>query len=290
MQRIAMVVVNIGLLIFSLHTMVLSDDTVPYGIIIGDNVNMREKPTPTAKIVYRFTKKDIVFFVERSEKEEEMNNEKYYWYRVKTQKKTIGSKVGWVYGKYFKLLDDNASEEDKILKKLIDKEFYDQLFCGPTYYYNPQLKIIQLNKKKYYLLICQARDDTEYLDYGWRLIYTYDKKIKDYIYERGHGIDSNEYFYDLDDDGYAEIFLYDEEYRYIIVMYSEKLKKDIFKYSLPFMPFYQGKRINNSWVELKEIEPGKKCEIVVHLQEDKNGPMREIIYRWNGETFVADKK
>jgi len=273
------------------YSNVRGDEKIPYGVITGEKVNLRESPSAVSKVVYQFITRDIVFYLEKSEKEERINNEIYYWYKVRTQKKTTGSVTGWVYGKYFKLLDDKASAENKILKELIDQEFYDQLYCGPTYYYNPELQTINFNGKHYYIFSYQARDDEEHQSYDGSVIYVHEHQKGKLTTMRGvSGNDAPFYFYDFDSDGYAEIFIYHSEFKKGITLYSEKLNKDIFKYVLPFQTFYKGKRINDSHVELKEIEPGKKCEIVVHIQEDKTRPMREIIYRWNGKTFVADEK
>lgn len=272
------------------YSYVHGDEKIPYGVITGEKVNLRGSPSAVSKVVYQFITRDIVLYLGKSEKEERINNESYYWYKVRTQKKTTGSVTGWVYGKYFKLLDDQASTEDKILKELIDQEFYDQLYCGPTYYYNPELQTIDFNRKHYYIFSYRARDDEEHQNYGNKIIFIKDLVRNKFVSLRGTGNDYSYHFYDLDSDGYAEIIMYRNEYKRGITLYSEKLRKDIFHYVLPINTFYKGKRINDSYVELKEIEPGKRCEIVVHIQEDRASPMKEIVYRWNGKTFVADDK
>lgn len=272
------------------YSNVRGDEKIPYGVITGEKVNLRVSPSAASKVVYQFITKDIVFYLEKSEKEERINNESYYWYKVRTQKKMTGSVTGWVYGKYFKLLDDKASVEEKILKELIDQEFYDQLHRGPTYYYNPKLQIISFNEKHYYIFSYHARDDEEHQNYGNKIIFIKDLVKNKFVSLRGTGNDYSYHFYDLDNDGYAEIIMYRDEYKRGIALYGEKQNKDIFNYVLPFQTFYKGKRINDSYVELKEIEPGKKCEIVVHIQEDKTRPIKEIVYRWNGKTFAADGK
>ncbi len=69
-------------------------DSITSSIINGDNVNFRDAPNLDAKIIGRLSKYSLVEIVEQNKKEEIINDQNNYWYKIK-----LNGKVGYVWGK-----------------------------------------------------------------------------------------------------------------------------------------------------------------------------------------------
>lgn len=279
--------INIIFIFFLLgSSTVKAKEKIPFGLIIGENVTLTETPSSKSKPIYKCVNREIVFYLGKSEK----NKEKKLWFKVKTQKKDIDHIIGWVEDKCFKLLGDNKTGEEKILKDLIDKEFYTQLFYD-TFYYNPVLEIKKFNKKDYYIFTYQAEDmdPDDHQNYDCSCVYIKENDKLTCLTSIS-GNDAPFKFYDLNNDGYAEIIVSGTNFEKGLRVYSEKQRKNIFEFNLYRQKVENFKYfINNSRIELKEIDPGKSCEIIAYIREKKNKPMKKIVFKWNGETFVANK-
>jgi hypothetical protein len=86
-----------------------------YIIIKGANVSFRSSPVVNAKVIDTFKTDELVFLIQKSDKEIMIGNDNYYWYKVKR----LDKKIGWVYGKYCHYLDAKKIPE-KYYKQVLD--------------------------------------------------------------------------------------------------------------------------------------------------------------------------
>ncbi len=281
----------------------------PLGIITGEKVNMRDKPGTEGKITYQFLKGEIVLYEASSEKETRIGDYVYSWYKVKTQypwrkkcirkgwqeiyKRNPTRLEGWVYGKYFKLLDGEISKEDRILKEIIDQKFNGQLDNLTTLVYNPTLLIQTIHRKEYYIFAIQSQDysdDCQGNDHSG--VY-----IKDFIHDKYKeliGKTISEYknpfnIYDLDNDGFAEIFV--SSLNKGISVYSEKRDKNIFEFNFykldgeEFSKFYK-----NSYIKLVEGDLKGEMKIIAFWINDQKVLVKKVTYEWDGDNYVEGEK
>ena len=73
--------------------------TPGYASIDEDGLALRSAPSSDAKLIDRLNKKDPVQLVKRSNKIENINNKKQFWYKVKTPDGT----TGWTFGAYLEV-------------------------------------------------------------------------------------------------------------------------------------------------------------------------------------------
>ncbi len=251
------------------------------GIITGRIVNVRSLPSLKGEVITKCRRGEPVKYIMKSERKHRIGKQVHYWHQVKTQ----DGRLGWVYGRFLKVLDEHTKGEDGILRDLIHREFHDKLYHQDFIFKNFSLKTMPFEKKIYYLFSYEWHDN-HITSYGCSIYLLGEDYLK--IADTAPG--NEYYFYDLDSDGNAEIISLDKSRKSSVVVYSEKKRKEIFGYS-----FYSSglfdllEDINDSYIEVIETQPGKKCEIKVHIRENRNEPMTHIVYKWNGRTFVVKK-
>ena len=74
-------------------------EAVSYGVIKGDNVNIRTDKSLSSKVIGSLNKFDTVTIIGDSGKEYEIDGQSYLWYNIAHKGKT-----GWIYGKYVNIL------------------------------------------------------------------------------------------------------------------------------------------------------------------------------------------
>lgn len=81
--------------------------------IVIDNLSIRESPSLTANKIGRYEKRTEITLYGKSEKEEEIDGIKSYWYKVKLN----DDSYGWVFGGYVRIFfeDDSLGYSDKEL-------------------------------------------------------------------------------------------------------------------------------------------------------------------------------
>ncbi len=309
MKRIFIIMIILIIFSFYYPLMLKADEarTPPFGITVGEKVNMRDKPGLNGRVVYQFLKGEMVLYERTSDNETKIGDDVYRWYKVKTQypwrKKCVQKEwqtiyennptrlEGWVYGKYFKLLDGELKKEDRILKGI-----FEQVFGGPfdnltTIIYNPTLRIVTLNGKEYYIYTIQSQDySDDCQSYDSSGVYIKNKSNNGYNKLTGiSGDDAPFEFTDLDNDGYAEIFVQSSDKG--ISLYSEKSGKDVFSFNFNLLDsedfwIYQ----KNSYIKIKKNTPIDRTEIVAFWVNMKNELVKKVTFKWNGKTFVEEKK
>lgn len=96
---------------------ILIDSSVTYPAecqaIVIDNLSIRESPSLTANKIGRYDKRTEITLYGKSEKEEEIDGIKSYWYKVKLN----DDSYGWVFGGYVRIFfeDDSLGYSDKEL-------------------------------------------------------------------------------------------------------------------------------------------------------------------------------
>ncbi|MFT5766030.1 MAG: hypothetical protein ACI8X3_003468, partial [Saprospiraceae bacterium] len=78
------------------HMVETFEDPFEEGVIIGDNVRLRDRPGANAKIIGALSWDHFTAIMQRNPVEEEINGETYNWVHIKT----LNGKQGYVYGKY----------------------------------------------------------------------------------------------------------------------------------------------------------------------------------------------
>jgi hypothetical protein len=89
-----------------------------YIIIKGANVSFKSSPVVNSKVIDTFKTDELVFLIQKSDKEILIGNDNYYWYKVKR----LDKKTGWVYGKYCYYIDESKIPE-KYYKQILDDLF-----------------------------------------------------------------------------------------------------------------------------------------------------------------------
>lgn len=85
------------------------DDPYEEGVIIGDNVRLREGPGSTEKIIGSLSWDIVKTIYDENSTKEVIGGESHYWVNVKTSK----GEVGYVYGKYFRVPIDYRAGFEK---------------------------------------------------------------------------------------------------------------------------------------------------------------------------------
>lgn len=84
--------------------------------IVIDNLSIRESPSLSAKKIGRYEKRTEITLYDKSEKFEEIDGIKSYWYKVKFD----NNLYGWVFGGYVRIFFEDASlgysDKELILK------------------------------------------------------------------------------------------------------------------------------------------------------------------------------
>ena len=309
MKRISIMMIILIIFSFYYPLKLEADEakTPPFGITVGEKINMRDRPGLNGRVIYQFLKGEIALYELTSDNETRIGDDVYRWYKVKTQypwrKKCVRKKwqtvyennpvrlEGWVYGKYFKLLDGKLKKEDCILRGI-----FEQFSGGPfdnltTIIYNPTLRIVTLGEKEYYIYTIQYQDySDDCQSYDSSGVYIKQKSNNGY-YEltRVSGNDAPFEITDLDNDGYAEIFVQSSDKG--ISLYSEKSGKYIFSFNFNLLDgedfwMYQ----ENSYIKIKKSTPIDRTEIIAFWVNMKNELVKKVIFKWNGETFMEEKK
>jgi len=86
-------------------------EAVSYGVIKGDNVNIRIDKSLSSKVIGSLNKFDTVTIIGDSGKEYEIDGQSYLWYNISHKGKT-----GWIYGKYVNILPTEPRETKYYLK------------------------------------------------------------------------------------------------------------------------------------------------------------------------------
>lgn len=88
--------------------------------IVIDNLNIRSEPSLNGKKIGKLKKCSEVTLYDKSENIDEIDGEKYYWYKVKVRE----NEYGWVFGGYVRIFFDDESlgysDKEKILDSLKD--------------------------------------------------------------------------------------------------------------------------------------------------------------------------
>lgn len=88
--------------------------------IIIDNLNIRDTPSLVGEKIGVLQKGSEVTLYEQSMNQDEINEEKNFWYKIKIDKNTYG----WVYGSYVRIFFENQSlgysDKEKILESIKD--------------------------------------------------------------------------------------------------------------------------------------------------------------------------
>lgn len=264
-------------------------ETIKYGLISGKIVNGRNEPSINGKVEYKFIEGELVFYISKNEKQDTINGDSNYWFRVENQ----FGKQSWVFGKYL-ILVNPAVYEDCIFLNIIKNSYNIQISRwtekgysdGFRFYYGFKLERKDFNNKQYYVLRYRGKDNdgsTGYntIDYGDSALYALREGKIEYV--KGiSNYDVRYTFYDLDNDGYTEFFI--QNHIYSLIILNEKDKKNIsppwgFGGILP-------SKLLDSYLEVKEIVPGKECEIIKHFRFAKDQPMRVTKFKWDGQKFV----
>lgn len=267
-----------------------SSSEIKYGLIRGKIVNGRSEPSINGKVEYKFVEGELIFYISKSEKQDTINGDTDYWYNVENQD---GEKV-WVFGKFIKVLEPNVFDYC-IYENIIKKEINPRLWSeknpetrekGDDLFFLIKFERVDFNNKKYYIIRFRRKgrdpfSGNQIVDGGSSSIFgIYNNEIK---YIRGVSNYNLKYsFYDLENDGYTEFFIQNRITSLIII--SEKGKKNL----SPGWGF-GGKmpdELLDSYLEVKEIVPGKECEIIKHYRFAKDQPMRVTRFKWDGQKFV----
>jgi len=91
-------------------------EAVFYGVIKGDNVNIRTDKSLSSKVIGSLNKFDTVTIIGDSGKEYEIDGQSYLWYNISYKGKT-----GWIYGKYVNILPTEP-RETKYYIDLLEKK------------------------------------------------------------------------------------------------------------------------------------------------------------------------
>lgn len=88
--------------------------------IVIDNLNVRDEPSLKGKKIGKLKKRDEVTLCDTTKDFDEINGEKYPWYKLKLNE----DKYGWVYGGYVRIIFEDEktdkSDKEKILESLKD--------------------------------------------------------------------------------------------------------------------------------------------------------------------------
>jgi hypothetical protein len=79
-----------------IHMVDAFEDSYEEGVIVGDNVRLRDKPGKNAKIIGSLSWDHITFLMEENAVFEEIDGKKYPWVHIKT----LNGEEGYVFGKY----------------------------------------------------------------------------------------------------------------------------------------------------------------------------------------------
>lgn len=77
-----------------------------WGVVKSNYLRMRTKPLKTASVLDGLTKGTIVEVLSSTEKEETIENETSYWFRI-----NLDGLKGWVFGAYLEVLDSRSNAE-----------------------------------------------------------------------------------------------------------------------------------------------------------------------------------
>jgi hypothetical protein len=77
-------------------------------IILGNIVNIREKPSTTAKVIFKLKQGDDCILLEKG-KSENIGDKTDYWYKI-----NFNGKIGWVFGAYTSLNTPPEVFENKV--------------------------------------------------------------------------------------------------------------------------------------------------------------------------------
>ncbi len=87
---------------------VFSDDIPQYGLVQGTTVYIRSEPQVNSDIAEILANWDVVTIIEKSREKCKIDEDLYYWYKVKTE----DEKIGWVYGKYIILMNKKPRSDN----------------------------------------------------------------------------------------------------------------------------------------------------------------------------------
>ncbi len=267
-----------------------SSKEIKYGLINGKIINGRKESSINSKVGYKFREGELVFYISKSEKMDNINGDTDYWYKVENQ----DGEMLWVFGEFIKILDPKIFDYC-VYEKILTKEVRPTRWSeknpetrekGDDLYYLIKFERVDFNNKKYYIIRFRRKgrdpfSGNQIVDGGSSLVFgIYNNQIE---YIRGVSNYNLKYsFYDLDNDGYTEFFIQNRPTSLIAI--SEKGKKNIspgwgFGGILP-------SKLLDSYLEVKDIIPGKECEIIKHYRYAKDQPMRVTKFKWDGQKFV----
>lgn len=271
-----------------------------YGIIQGDNVNMRAKPDVKSKVVERLEKHEFVYCMDKTEGKSRIGNEEEHWYKVKD----CDGKEGWVFGKYIKCLNPSI-EPDKYYRKMIYVDIVERSLCKTEY-------IIKIHKLSYendhYIIDFEKKEKPQYyskcecavMDIDYLSFY----RIIDGIFTKTIDTNSFEYIFYKD-----YIILYSKEFKNGFTIFNTKefterlpdepyldipckyykgtgfyLSEDVLD-NIPDCNVDKKTALNCMWNSEMELNP-ETMEVVVNVRKEKDKLLKQERYRFKDGKFI----
>ncbi len=240
-----------------------------YIIIKGSNVSFRTSPEVNSKETGKFKTNELVFLLNKSDKETKIGADKYYWYKVKR----LDKKNYWVYGKYCYYIDSDKIPE-KYYKQILDDLFSNILTTEGIglELYNVELEFLKnenLITLKYYSIEPPLTSEAK------KYYKLYDSKVKlffETIYEAKVFFKGN-YIFDINDKSICirKINKKDTECNVVV---RDNIRRDNYK-----------KYFYDSYIEFDD----KTLTLTKYFRDAPGVPMRIEKYHFNEQIDKFEK-